>query len=163
MTTAAIITLLRHWKMMGTPDTPQSKEWKRPRLTENFLEPHPPPVTLDEEGRIWDAKGFKMVVDCQPLANVLNGTSPWVDDNNIEEGKAVINEIHELTSKYGLSNLCATPVVWRQRGTKPGRRLLTEEIHAYKNQLGHGIRQCSSVSPKGRGHNILFRRRLQTR
>ena len=55
------------------------------------------------------------MVDCKSLANVLNGDSPWADETNQEIGKAVVNEIYSWSNKYGLDNLRAQPVVWRQR------------------------------------------------
>ena len=50
ITTMSIITLLTGWNMtMGKPEKPKVSEIKKRRRTENFLEPHPAPVLLEEE------------------------------------------------------------------------------------------------------------------
>ena len=65
ITTMSIITLLTGCNMtMGKPDKPKVSKIKQRKRTENFLEPHPPPVLLEEEDWRWQAKGFNMVVVC---------------------------------------------------------------------------------------------------
>ena len=116
VTNKATIDLLTGWNMsMGKPVEQKVDRTTQRRKTDHFLEPHPPPVELEAEDWTWEAKGFKMVVDCQPLASVLNGETSWTDDTNQDIGKEVVNQIYTWTSRHGLDNLRAQPVVWRQR------------------------------------------------
>ena len=65
----------------GSPTALAARPPKRPRTGPDFLEPSLPEVMRLEKDWRRDAKGIRFVVDCQPLANVLNGTAPWLDPN----------------------------------------------------------------------------------
>ena len=99
---------LAKWKLAKKP------EEDRPNLKRKWT----PPADKEPEAVItllpkdweWDNKGFRLVVDCQPLAMVLNGETPWSNDWRLSEIHYTCNTLRQWVVRRGLPDLLAKPV-----------------------------------------------------
>ena len=73
-------------------------------------------IHLHPSDWLWSSRGFRIVVDCQPLALALNGLSQWTNIWGTFIFHNTCNSLREWVIKRGLSDLVAQPVVWRERG-----------------------------------------------
>ena len=73
-------------------------------------------IHLHPSDWLWEGRGFRIVVDCQPLARALNGISLWTYAWGAVIFHNTCNLLQRWVVKRRVPDLLAQPVVWRERG-----------------------------------------------
>ena len=113
-----ILTTLLKWRLIK-PEPDGGREGdRRPAKRRKLVHDTKPEavIHLHPSDWLWEGRGFRIVVDCQPLPRALNGVSQWTNAWGAVIFHNTCNLLQRRVVKRGVPDLLAQPVVWRERG-----------------------------------------------